>query len=188
MRDVLSGRTVSGWAMRTAAVGFAGLAIVLMAMVAPASAQSAGSGHVSATASGQPGRDDVGTRVYIEPKFLKNAATTRCADHSFEFRLRPLGCNGLDWQKWYRTPWNDDTHEFKNKATGWCLDDSFQYGLRAFPCNQSRYQSWYMQWDSFYRVTLVNQQTGRCLDDSADFGIRTFGCNGTIWQKWWWTR
>jgi hypothetical protein len=116
------------------------------------------------------------------PFDFANAVTKRCIDYSFQYGLRPYGCNNGVYQKWDRT-WDSPTGswQLRNVGTGWCLDDSGAYGLRVIACNGGQYQQWYY---STYNGSLTNMRTGRCVDDSFAYGLRPYECNNGRYQMW----
>lgn len=57
---------------------------------------------------------------------LRNYATGRCLDHSQEYGVRAIRCNGWNWQRWLPHRASDGTIFLVNKATALCLGDGKQ--------------------------------------------------------------
>ncbi|QKW17685.1 actinohivin [Kitasatospora sp. NA04385] len=157
-------------------------AALLGAWAAPAAAHAADTRQVRSSASVPKA---LSSTVYAYT--LRNMATNRCVDDSFDYGLRAFGCNGLNFQRLnFYDQGNDSTSKMwvlQDQSTGRCLDDSLAYGLRSASCNGLNYQNWRMQYWSDSSRTFINVNTGRCMDDSSAYGLRAYPCNNLTYQR-----
>lgn len=115
---------------------------------------------------------------------LRNWATGRCVDDSWGAGLRPLDCNGLNYQNWTYTKAAGIAYYIRNVNTGRCLSES---GGQVFStgCDRGRAQQW-MSYSCFNDGSKgrcwKNLNSLRCLDDSFAYNLRSFDCNYLVWQ------
>lgn len=120
---------------------------------------------------------------------LSVALTGGCLDDSAAFGTRVIGCNGLQYQDWQETVWDDGTFQLKNDNTNRCIEDlnvpdgnGGHVLYVTTSCNSSQQQSWYAYGQYQYKgQEIVNQYTGYCLDFSTSYDLRTFPC-GSYWS------